>query len=179
MEGEAVLRVDALWPSASPFGRGLVLSGCVRRFTVSGRVIARKVPVRIYLATGQTTLSLASDYQVAGRLKRSASGAYLLKVGRYAPWQPVAPKRWFAQMRANAKRVVVGVIRGRVAHKETRELLCGLASGQFVDPGVLLSFRRLGLSHLMAISGFHFSVIAVLLGWIVRPWLGLKRLLLC
>jgi competence protein ComEC len=46
--------------------------------------------------------------------------------------------------------------------------LAGIATGNFDDRRMQFEFSRFGLQHIMAISGFHFAIIACILGCLLR-----------
>lgn len=52
----------------------------------------------------------------------------------------------------------------------TIHLLSGLITGEFEDRHLRQDFGRFGLLHLLAISGFHFSILSKLLELLLRPF---------
>ncbi|MCB1119150.1 MAG: ComEC/Rec2 family competence protein, partial [Chlamydiia bacterium] len=59
-------------------------------------------------------------------------------------------------------------IESHYSHPSSGMFLSGLATGQFDDPWMREQFARFGLQHILAISGFHFAVIALFLNFILR-----------
>lgn len=70
---------------------------------------------------------------------------------------------FYTEKRYFFKKKVQEIIEEKFAHPDTKTLISGLVTGNFDDYLVSREFSRLGLSHLMAISGFHFSLIANIL----------------
>lgn len=62
-----------------------------------------------------------------------------------------------------------------MSHVRSGSFLAGIATGDFDDPLMSYELGRFGLQHIMAISGFHFAIIASILGLFLRLFLAKKR----
>lgn len=100
------------------------------------------------------------DYRVAGRLIQTAGGRYRLKVSSKAVWTPIPHSKSWAEQRYHWKEGVSRWIQGRFSDRSTASFLAGLVTGNFEEETIRQQFARFGLLHLLAISGFHFAVIA-------------------
>ena len=105
-----------------------------------------------------------SDYLLSGSLQRSSRGQYFFKPIATKPWTQVKNRLCFAEMRFQKKKQVKEMIGKKYQNPKVSALLQGLSTGEFDDAEMKRDFSRFGLQHLMAISGFHFSLLAGILG---------------
>ena len=123
------------------------------------------------------------DYWVSGKLMQTATGVYLLKVCCRTPWIAI-PGTWsWAEQRYQWKEKVSTWIEAQFFSSLSASFLAGLVTGKFDDSGMQQQFARFGLQHLLAISGFHFAIIASFLSLTLRLFLPTRLctflLLLC
>lgn len=71
-------------------------------------------------------------------------------------------------MRFQAKQAVGTYIRKHITGQRPATFLTGIATGEFDDRLMAFEFSRFGLQHIMAISGFHFAIIAAMLSALLR-----------
>ena len=108
------------------------------------------------------------DYWISGTLKQKENGSYLLKVSSKTQWNPVPGTSTRAEKRFLWKKRVSEWIESQYSHPVSAAFLAGLITGEFDDYWMLHQFSRFGLQHLLAISGFHFAIIATFLSLILR-----------
>jgi competence protein ComEC len=80
-----------------------------------------------------------------------------------------------AERRYAAKQVVANAIDQCYRSRKSALFLTGIATGDFDDRIMTYEFSRFGLQHIMAISGFHFSIVASILSGLLRFLLPPKR----
>lgn len=171
IQGQALIAVQGSSFRQSHFGRGWLLRGSIREFRVDDRLIGQGIPVAVYLPQSTSLPIPGVTYRVVGRLKQQESGTYILKVRTKETWEVVGQPRPLQKWRYLAKRSLKKRLEKRMGQGQTTVFLTGLATGDFSDPQILMSLGRFSLQHLMAISGFHFSILAAAFGMMVRPWL--------
>jgi competence protein ComEC len=103
------------------------------------------------------------SYLVDGTLRERASGSYQLSVKRATEWHPVATSWNFAYWRHLAKEEVKHYIEKQIPDTQSAQFLIGLTTGEFADKHIRRALGRFGLQHILAISGFHFAILAALL----------------
>lgn len=101
-------------------------------------------------------------------LKMGAGRKYLLKILPRKPKKFIGSDNHFAALRFKAKQKVNAFLQSLYPSKSVGQFLAGLMTGEFCDGQLNQQFNRFGLSHLLAISGFHFSVIASILSLFIR-----------
>lgn len=111
-----------------------------------------------------------TDYVIEGALREYAPGRYSLKPSKRA-WEPVSGTWSLAEQRYRWKGAVATVLAQSISDGPVLSFLTGLATGEFGDRLLALEFSRFGLQHIMAISGFHFAIVAALLQLLLRPLL--------
>lgn len=108
------------------------------------------------------------SYQVHAKLKESSPGTYILTVKKNEPWHPLEGSWGLAEYRYQAKQAVGNYIDRHFKDPRSAAFLTGIATGDFDDRHMAFEFNRFGLQHIMAISGFHFAIIAAILSGILR-----------
>jgi competence protein ComEC len=125
------------------------------------------------------------EYFVQGKLKQTDNEQYILKISPQKPWHPILGSWSLTEYRYQAKQMVKRYIISHIPNPHSASFLSGLATGEFESRLFASEFSRFGLQHIMAISGFHFSIIATILGILFRFIFSRKRgaallaLLLC
>lgn len=79
--------------------------------------------------------------------------------------EPLDTSRW-AFHRFRLKERVKEIISSITPHPQSADLLSALITGDMDNKWLKKDFARFGLQHILAISGFHFSFLAMSLAWI-------------
>ena len=170
IQGTATIAISSIRAQEDKGGKSWIYRGTVLNFFEKGALAAKNLPYILYFKENpQKERPLAQMiYQVQGRLKLSGSGQVVLKVTPSTPWIPLKSSSKWAEYRYWAKQQVQRYIFDNIHPLKTAKLLAGLMTGEFDDITLNEDFGRFGLLHLMAISGFHFSVIAAILNGFLR-----------
>lgn len=104
------------------------------------------------------------DYVVEGKLLQSETGKYIFLPSKSDEWLPVGLGNFLLEWRFGAKQAVSSFIRKKIPNETSAHFLAGLTTGDFENSLMVYELSRFGLQHIMAISGFHFSIIAGILG---------------
>ncbi len=145
-----IFSIATLQPHQSPFSKGFVYKG-----TLATKV--GSVPCDIY-THGQTPPKPADcDYFLEGRLHQRGPFNYLFKPKEWA----AIPKSWsLAEWRYLAKEAYRGFLAKKCrGYPRAAQFLAALTTGDVDDRVLKYEFGRLGLQHLLAISGFHFGIL--------------------
>ena len=148
------------------FGKCWILQGTLRRFTTDSpsALVGKNVPVSVRIPVrGRQLPPVNKEYLVQGQLYRQDLGRYRWVPDKDTPWQPIGHRWSWAPVRWPIKLAVRNWILTRYHHSREGEFLAGLVTGDFSDVQSRTMLGRFGLQHIMAISGFHFAIIASIL----------------
>lgn len=106
-----------------------------------------------------------SRFSVTGVLSQTRRGNFSLKASE---WTIEEEKGGIARWRAKAKQGVHQLIKRRFSQKGVAPFLSAMMTGEVTDRMLLCTFQKVGLGHLLAISGFHFALFATLVGGLFR-----------
>lgn len=173
-------QIESLTQSKTHFGRCWVYRGWIRDGNAH-------TPCRVILPENRNIERPLADksYMIKGRLVQKPHFHYQLLIDKFESWIPIDDSWSMAEYRYQAKCALGQFIQGCIKDQQPSLFLTGMATGEFDDKQLFFEFGRFGLQHIMAISGFHFSilsaVLAVMLGiCLSRKYsIGLQVFLLC
>lgn len=172
--GVAYFIPESLTYGQSGFQRGWKVKGKLREFQdLEGKILVKGAPCTLMVKAIPDT---ASHLLIPGTLFGGSRASYFLKPKSEATWKKVAGTQTFAASRLLLKNKVKAFIFSHIPHTQSASFLTGLATGEFEDKLVQKELGRFGLQHIMAISGFHFSLIALMLAFFLKPFIRKKFL---
>lgn len=159
VEGRGIFHVEKIQPVASAFQRSYALKGRFLCFETADKtlyslpctVLQKKIPE-------QGTRFLLEGKFFDQRFKPS-------KKNLWTPLQaPFSLTRWRFENKQKFRRYFQKTIKNkRVSH-----FFATLATGDIDDRLLAMEFRKVGLGHILAISGFHFALVAAFFGLFLR-----------
>lgn len=168
VEGRAYVGISSLKDKKTPFGQTLRMQGRIFQFSphnnVERHLAVKNGDLQITLPwkEGGSRPRANQAYRVEGTLVQMGSG-YQLKVKPHTPWQPVSGSWSLAEWRYEAKQRFGIMLQNWIDDPLVAAFLSGLATGEFADNQTATALGRFGLQHILAISGFHFAIVATLL----------------
>ncbi len=93
-------------------------------------------------------------------------------------FKPLDQKTLWTEKRIQAKQHVRTYLQECFKEKTVSSFFTALVAGEIDDPSLFRSFSETGLAHLLAISGFHFSLLVCFLQATLRRFLSYKVLAL-
>lgn len=160
MKGCGYLKIQKVRKSSSPFYNGFNYQGRLVSFVSDGELYNN---IFCYSRVDDTIdRPLANvDYFVHGELNAADNGRYFMSIDH---WEPVLQTHSLAETRLVLKDRLRRYLKSQIKDKEVYWLFASLATGEVENPILSESFRRVGLSHVLAISGLHYSFIMMSLG---------------
>lgn len=141
--------ISSLKPYQSPFKKGLLYQGVLY-------IENQKLPCSVYHSSPKARPSADKDYIIRGSIQQRGPYDYLFKAKK---WTPV-PQSWsFAEKRYQMKRELSLFLEKKLKRKRVATLLGSLLTGDVTDRSLRYEFGRLGLQHILAVSGFHFAIL--------------------
>lgn len=117
-------------------------------------------------------------YEVPGTLKCMQEEQFVFTPAKGALWLKKENLFSLVEVRLKAKMAFKKFLRGYLKPGEARSFLEGLTTGEFNDPILAQNLRRFGLQHIMVVSGFHFSLLAACMAFVLRLTLSWKASLI-
>ncbi len=158
----------------SPFGTSFITKGSLN-FTTPAAIYNR-VPCQIYTPLHKQRPPGNRTLKVEGRLLPKTFPNYVLKPSliKIEP-STFSLAEWRFQIKDRLRRHFTQLFPSQAA----ASFLLSMVTGEIDDRLMSLQFNRLGLLHLLGVSGFQFSLLALLLGALLRILVpGMKGTLL-
>ncbi len=167
IEGKGSFSISSLKIYESPFQRSFVYKGTLKEFTSENHHLY-DLPCQIYLPLQNNHPKADCDYTLTGTLEQKSPFLFIFKPTKKKAWDPIPQSFSFAEIRFQAKKKLHAYLQSHIKDRSTSTFLNALATGDIDERILSLEFSRLGLQHILAISGFHFAIIALFLGGLLR-----------
>lgn len=172
VEGIAELHIDRVSKVERRSGSRYIYRGTIQGFWKDGShesLTIKNTPFILSRAEKSGPRPKAdAAYLVKGKLLINEQGKALIEGSDFHSWEKIPWTFSLAEWRFRAKTLVNTYIQSQFQAKHVQSFLSGLLTGEFDDRELFDSFKELGLIHLLAISGFHFSLIASLAALLLR-----------
>jgi competence protein ComEC len=163
IKGKGVFSVDSVTLQTSPFHRSLLYQGTVKNFTSDDGRFFENIPCRIYLSPKAKRPLASSDLPVTGTLLQKHPKKYVLKL---TSWETATTNS--AEWRFWAQTHLTDYLKGHFPDKNVRTFLLSMLTGEIEERVLSIQFNKLGLQHILGVSGFQFVILAAFLGIILR-----------
>lgn len=137
--------IASMQPHYSPFQKGVVYKGMLT-------LEQQRIPCSIY-SLKSPYKKADCDYLVRGKLVQRAPYDFMFKAKE---WIPVEKTWSFAHLRYQLKEKFRLFLASKL---ETAPFLGALITGDVEERTLRYQFNKLGLQHILAISGFHFAIL--------------------
>jgi competence protein ComEC len=142
------------------------VKGIIRSFQEEGKEIAAGIPCTIPISPSLVE-ELSSAYLIRGSLEKQERSFSFTPDPQHA-W--VAKKSLFplVKWRFYAKQFLSQKIKDCHSNQKVADFLIALTLGDLQDRHLRFAFNRLGLQHILAISGFHFGLLILFFSFFFR-----------
>jgi competence protein ComEC len=184
IKGEGVFEIESLVKRQKHFGSQWIYKGNIHYVSehdkANGISKGKNLPVSIQVMDkpGYNRPLADRSYLLTGTLKAKGKGSIVFQTAHDSPWQSIEGSWSCAEFRYKLKKGVSELIRRHISNGRNANFLSGIATGDFDDRLMSYEMGRFGLQHIMAISGFHFSVFATLLS-VIFSCLFSRRTTVC
>ena len=134
------------------------------------------VPCSLKAKKGQKLPPANRDYFVSGTIDRGLRGGYIFTLDK-GQYFAVDSSFSFAKLRFDFKKALEKHIHVHIKDTESASLLGALVTGNLENPQLKFFFQKLGLQHILAISGFHFALLASFLNVLLKRLLPKRTLI--
>jgi competence protein ComEC len=171
IQGKGIFHIDQVKPYSSPFHRCILYKGVLRNFQdVKGNVF-KELPCNIYLPLFGKRQPADTDYEIQGTLCQKGDFAFVLKPEKKSSWVPLSSSANLAEWRYRAKQALSFYLKKEIVDDRARTFLNALATGDVDERILSMEFGKIGLQHILAISGFHFAFVALFSSFLLRLFL--------
>ncbi len=168
ISGAGIFHVDQVKIQSSPFNRSMLYKGTLRRFDAEGKVYAN-LPCHLYLPLYGKHPPANTDYAIQGVLCQKGDYHFVLKPRKNWNWTAVTDSPLnLSQWRFDTKKRFSKYLKAKIEDSHARTFLNALATGDIDERLLSLEFGKIGLQHILAISGFHFALAALFFNFIFR-----------
>lgn len=164
MECTARFCISSLQRSQTPFHSTYLYKGTLY-------FEGKSLPCSITMPTSAKRPLASRDYWLEGTLIEREPFDYTFKPKR---WIPIDNTWSMAELRFSSKEYIRSFLQSKLHRRQTALLLSSLATGEVEDRQLRYEFGRLGLQHILAISGFHFGVLLTFLSLFIGLLLSAK-----
>jgi competence protein ComEC len=172
--GTAHFAIEQIRLRSKHWGQQWVYRGTISTFYSGQQLIARNIPASLLINAQAILPPTDHSYRVVGTLRKLSAYNYQLVPTKEAPFEPIGKTYNLASERANGKQALSRYIHQHIADPFSADFLTGIATGEFSNRLLQFELARFGLQHIMAISGFHFAIIASSLSCLLSSMCDLR-----
>lgn len=149
-EIQALFSPASLQTHHSPFHKGLKYKGTLTHPSF-------QIPCSIYFrGSVNDRFTAGRSYVMAGTIEQRGFSDYLFKP---KTWKPLSNTWSLAELRFQTKESFRNLLSQHITSPKTASFLSSLSTGDVEDRMLRYEFGRVGLQHILAISGFHFGIL--------------------
>ncbi|MCB1181488.1 MAG: ComEC/Rec2 family competence protein [Chlamydiia bacterium] len=157
--GKATITISSIHSKESLFSKkGWLYRGRIKKLVTDTITLRPRLPYTLFIQTDKPQDH--SKYEVMATVYHDHGRHLYLKPKVGQSWSPISEQISIAKWRFLSKDWVKKKIHQNISSNKAAIVLAALATGDLNDKVTIKEFRDLGLAHLMAISGFHFSLLA-------------------
>ena len=168
MAGKGIFHIDQVKMHSSPFNRSVLYKGTLKRFETEEMLIKDKLPCYVHLPLFGKHPPATTDYEINGTLCQKGDYLFVLKPEKKKAWTPIPSRFNLSHWRFSAQQKISKYLKQEIPDNRVRSLLNALATGDIDERILSMEFGKVGLQHILAISGFHFALAAWLINCILR-----------
>lgn len=172
LHGYALFSPGSLQLQKSFFHSSYVYKGEIDYFSSDEGQILYHISCKLYAPQASQRPLADSSFFLKGTLQKLDK--HIAEFKPEGPWQKVDNTFSFAEMRFKAKKAFHKFVDKQLQNKRVCNFLYALCTGEVEDRMMSSEFSRLGLQHILAVSGFHFALIALFIGFIIKKILPEK-----
>ncbi len=176
LKGTGLFHIRSISPCSS-FQKRLLYHGEFIRFTTETNETLSSIPAFFFLTnpTERSRITANHIYQLSGELKVMRPTSFFFKLDKKLGFKKKEKTFSLVEIRYKVKKTIASFLEEKIPHPPSFAFLNGLITGNLDDRLLKFSFSRLGLQHVMAISGSHFAFLIYLLSFVLHRFLTKRK----
>lgn len=154
------------------YSNRFVYKGVLTRFIAKDQTVKKNIPVKIY---HNQIVNTHYTYFILGKLSKKSDRFYSFKPSK-SLWEQGIFKPSFVSQRFHLKQRLKRLLSKKFTNSHAKHLFISLATADVESSFLRYTFSRIGLSHILAISGFHFAFVIGFFTYILRLFCSKKTL---
>jgi competence protein ComEC len=173
--GKGIFHIAQVKIESSPFHRSILYKGTLKSFETKEKHIYRNLPCHIYLPLFGKHPPANTDYEISGTLCQKGNDIFILKPEKKSSWISIPCFFNLSQWRFDAKQSISSYLKKEISDRHAHSFLNALATGDLDERILSMEFGKVGLQHILAISGFHFALAAWFINFILRLFFSYRK----
>jgi competence protein ComEC len=165
-KGTAIFHPTNIKLQTSFFNTSYVYSGVLSYYQNEDGKEFFHLPCQIHAPKSEELPCGDCDYFLNGYLEKTKSMTFIFIPT--SPWTKIDDTFSLADLRFKLKSKFKKFIKMNIDEDKIRDFYFGLCTGEIDNKMLSYDFSKLGLQHILAISGFHFSLVAAFCAFIVN-----------
>ena len=173
--GSGVFHFEKIKRFKTPFHTKIACDGILLVFQTKTNIYHR-LPCRLYFSMHENRPQENKNYFINDCLLiNHHSKTFTLKTTKKTKWRIFKKSNSYAKWQFKMKEKVRAFAKKSFKNKQVISLVSTLLTGDRENRLMTYHFNRLGLTHLLTISGFHFALLTFLLSFLLRLFLSRKQ----
>lgn len=151
----------------SHFKKTEFLKGTIRSMGTSSGEDIKNIPCSIPISSAIKRPNISSSFYITGSLEKKDEFFSFIPDLAYS-WIPIPYTFSLADVRFKAKVLLSKKVRSFFSDSNVSDLMSALTIGTLDNRMLKFDFSKLGLQHILSISGFHFGLLAFFLSFFIK-----------
>lgn len=164
--GTAIFSLAEIKTEQSHFKKTLFVKGSISSIQGEDEKKAYNIPCSFSIPSSFRPFKF-QKYQIQGTLEKKEN-YFSFTPDPKAPWNGISHPFCIAEWRFTLKKKLAAIIKNTYSNTLVSNFFIALTLGDLDDKLLRFSFNKLGLQHILAISGFHFSLLSLFIGCFFR-----------
>jgi competence protein ComEC len=165
---KAVFSIDSIKPYTSLRKKGFIYSG---NLEIDKN---KKIPINTVYYGNFKRPSPSNSYKLSGEISKQDNFNYYFKPLKNSTWVFHEKKNNFLEKRQFLKNKLKRFINKKIKNRNAKSFYNGILTGNIDDLYLSYYFNKCGLSHILAISGFHFGLIILFFSFFLKIFFSRK-----
>jgi len=170
--GTAIFKPHIIKEQKSFFQSSYTCEGTILKFSSEKKTLLKNVPCIIHLSSKDPKPDLCSVFSIDGVLEKFKNQKGYFHAENN--WHYEKKSISLSKIRLKCKKKLLNFIQKRYSNRKVSSFLFALCTGEVEDKMMKVDFAKCGLQHILAVSGFHFGILALFGHYLFKIFLPKK-----